>query len=172
MLWLFMFHPVFGAMASLIAELGIVWDPLLKGWDAMVLVILAATWKQISYNFVFFIAGLQAIPTTLLEASAIDGAGPFRRLRDIVLPLLSPTTFFLLVMNGIYAFFDTFGIIDAITEGGPGGATRTLIYKVYKDGFQGQDIGSSSAQSIILMLIVIILTVLQFRFIERRIAYH
>jgi sn-glycerol 3-phosphate transport system permease protein len=171
MLWLFMFHPAFGAVAALLADTGIGWDPLLNGRDAMLLVVGAAAWKQVSYNFVFFLAGLQAIPATLLEAAAIDGAGPFRRGCHIVLPLLSPTTFFLLVMNGIYAFFDTFGIIDATTEGGPGGATRTLIYKVYKDGFQGQDIGSAAAQSIILMLIVVAFTVLQFRLIDRRIAY-
>ncbi|PSM18734.1 MULTISPECIES: sn-glycerol-3-phosphate ABC transporter permease UgpA [Nitratireductor] len=171
MLWLFLFHPAFGVLALALRGLGIDWDPLLDGTDAMVLIVAAAAWKQVSYNFVFFFAGLQMIPRSLIEAAAIDGAGPMRRLRDIVLPLLSATTFFLLVMNVIYAFFDTFGIVDAVTEGGPGGATRILVYKVYKDGFQAQDYGSSAAQSIVLMAIVIVLTFLQFRYVERRVNY-
>jgi sn-glycerol 3-phosphate transport system permease protein len=171
MLWLFLFHPAFGVLALAMEELGLGWNPLLDGADAMALIVAAAAWKQVSYNFVFFFAGLQAIPRSLIEAAAIDGAGPLQRLRDIVLPLLSPTSFFLLVMNVIYAFFDTFGIVDAITEGGPGGATRILVYKVYKDGFQAQDFGSSAAQSIVLMAIVITLTVLQFRYVERRVTY-
>ncbi len=171
MLWLFLFHPAFGVLARALQELGVPWNPLLNGTDAMTLIVAAAAWKQVSYNFVFFFAGLQAIPRSLTEAAAIDGAGPLRRLRDIVLPLLSPTSFFLLVMNVIYAFFDTFGIVDAITAGGPGGATRILVYKVYKDGFQAQDFGSSAAQSLVLMAIVIALTILQFRFVERRVTY-
>ena len=171
MLWLFLFHPGFGVLALAMEEMGIAWNPLLDGADAMALIVAAAAWKQVSYNFVFFFAGLQAIPPALIEAAAIDGAGPLRRLRDIVLPLLSPTTFFLAVMNLIYAFFDTFGIVDAITEGGPGGATRILVYKVYRDGFQAQDIGGAAAQSVVLMAIVIALTVLQFRYIERRVTY-
>lgn len=171
MLWLFLFHPAFGVLALAMADLGLPWNPLLDGTDAMALVVAAAAWKQVSYNFVFFLAGLQAIPASLIEAAAIDGAGPLRRLRDVVLPLLGPTSFFLLVMNVIYAFFDTFGIVDAVTGGGPGGATRTLVYKVYTDGFQAQDLGSSAAQSIVLMVIVVTLTVLQFRFVEKRIAY-
>ncbi len=171
MLWLFLFHPGFGVLALAMEEMGIAWNPLLDGADAMALIVAAAAWKQVSYNFVFFFAGLQAIPPALIEAAPIDGAGPLRRLRDIVLPLLSPTTFFLAVMNLIYAFFDTFGIVDAITEGGPGGATRILVYKVYRDGFQAQDIGGAAAQSVVLMAIVIALTVLQFRYIERRVTY-
>ncbi|WP_051630571.1 sn-glycerol-3-phosphate ABC transporter permease UgpA [Afifella pfennigii] len=171
MLWLFLFHPAFGVLALALRDLHIDWNPLLDGGDAMALIVGAAAWKQVSYNFVFFLAGLQAIPKALLEAAMIDGAGPLRRLRDVVLPLLTPTTFFLLVMNLIYAFFDTFGIVDAITEGGPGGATRILVYKVYKDGFQAQDYGSSAAQSLVLMGLVIALTVVQFRFVERRVNY-
>ncbi|SME88513.1 carbohydrate ABC transporter membrane protein 1, CUT1 family [Tistlia consotensis] len=171
MLWLFLFHPAFGVLALALRDLGVGWNPLLDGGDAMLLIVAAAAWKQVSYNFVFFLAGLQAIPASLIEAAAIDGAGPARRLRDLVLPLLGPTSFFLLVMNVIYAFFETFGIVDAITGGGPGGATRLLVYKVYKDGFQAQDLGSSAAQSIVLMVIVVALTILQFRFVEKRVSY-
>jgi len=171
-LWLFLFHPVFGAVAFVLSKgLGLAWNPLLTGSHAMLLVVLAAAWKQVSYNFVFFLAGLQAIPRTTIEAAAIDGAGPFTRFRTIVLPLLSPVGFFLLVVNVVYAFFDTFGVIDAITKGGPGGATNILVYKVYADGFIGQDLGSSSAQSVILMLAVMALTLLQFRLLERRVHY-
>jgi len=171
MLWLFLFHPGFGVLALAMEEMGIAWNPLLDGADAMALIVAAAAWKQVSYNFVFFFAGLQAIPPALIEAAAIDGAGPLRRLRDIVLPLLSPTTFFLAVMNLIYAFFDTFGVIHATTVGGPGQATTILVYKVYADGFVGLNLGSSAAQSVILMLIVALLTAIQFRFIERRVQY-
>jgi sn-glycerol 3-phosphate transport system permease protein len=171
MLWLFMLHPAFGVFVPPLGALGVDWNPLLNGVDAMVLVVLAAAWKQVAYNFVFFLAGLQAIPASMLEAAAIDGAGPFRRLKDIVLPLLSPTVFFLIVMNLIYAFFETFALIDTITHGGPGGATRLLVFKIYRDGFQGQDIGSAAAQSIVLMLFVGVLTVLQFRYVERRVVY-
>ena len=171
-LWLFLFHPAYGAVAfALERGLGLKWDPLLNGVHGMTLVVVAAAWKQISYNFVFFIAGLQAIPRTLIEAAAIDGAGPFKRFCTIVLPLLSPITFFLLVMNTVFVFFDTFGIIDGITEGGPGDATNILVYKIYTDGFLGLDLGSSAAQSLVLMLMVVALTVVQFRYIERKVHY-
>jgi sn-glycerol 3-phosphate transport system permease protein len=170
-LWLFLFHPVFGVIAFALSRAGFAWNPLLSGVDAMTLVVLAAAWKQVSYNFVFFLAGMQAIPHTTIEAAAIDGAGPFTRFRTIVLPLLSPVGFFLLVVNIVYAFFDTFGVVDAVTKGGPGGATNILVYKVYADGFIGQDLGSSSAQSVILLLAVMALTFLQFRLLERRVHY-
>jgi sn-glycerol 3-phosphate transport system permease protein len=171
MLWLFMLHPAFGVFARLLEDLGLPWNPLLEGADAMVLVVVAAAWKQVSYNFVFFLAGLQAVPAHLTEAAAVDGAGPIRRLFDITLPLLSPTVFFLIVMNLIYSFFETFALIDTITQGGPGGATRLLVYKIYHDGFQGQDMGSAAAQSLVLMIFVGVLTVLQFRYVERRVVY-
>jgi len=170
-LWLFMFQPSLGILARGLRDLGIDWNPLLNGDHAMILVILAATWKQISYNFLFFLAGLQAIPKSIIEAAAIDGARPIRRFWTIVFPLLSPTTFFLLVVNIVYAFFDTFGIIDAMTGGGPSKATETLVYKVYQDGRLGGDLGGSAAQSVILMFIVIVLTAIQFRYIERRVNY-
>ncbi|MBL8382276.1 MAG: sn-glycerol-3-phosphate ABC transporter permease UgpA [Burkholderiales bacterium] len=170
-LWLFLFDPSVGTLAFALKRLGVDWNPLLDGGQAMTLVILAAAWKQVSYNFVFFLAGLQAIPRALLEAAAIDGAGPWSRFRRIVLPLLSPTAFFLAVVNVIYAFFDTFGVIDAATSGGPAKATEVLVYKVFHDGFKGQDFGSAAAQSVILMAIVIALTVAQFRFIERKVVY-
>ena len=170
-LWSFLFQPSLGILAQLIGQLGVDWNPLLKGKQAMMLVIGAATWKQISYNFLFFLAGLQAIPKSLIEAAAIDGAHPWRRFRTIVLPLLSPTTFFLLVVNIVYAFFDTFGIIDAITGGGPAKATETLVYKVFSDGRLGGDLGGSAAQSVILMAIVIALTSIQFRYVERKVTY-
>ena len=150
---------------------GYEWDHLLRGDQALALVVMASVWKQISYNFLFFLAGLQSIPKSLIEAAAIDGAGPGRRFWTIVFPLLSPTTFFLLVMNIIYSFFDTFGVIDATTQGGPAQATQILVYKVYHDGVKSADIGGSSAQSVILMIIVIALTVIQFRFIERKVQY-
>lgn len=171
-LWLFMFNPAVGVIAWWMRALGIDWNPVLDGSDAMWLVILASAWKQIAYNFLFFLAGLQSIPRSLLEAAAIDGAGPMRRFWTVVFPLLSPTTFFLLVVNLVYAFFDTFGVIAAVTQGGPAGATQTLVYKVYQDGIQNLDLGSSAAQSVILMAIVIVLTMLQFRFVERRVHYH
>ena len=171
MLWLFLFNPSIGSLAVLLRRLGVPWDPLLNGTDAMILVVAAAVWKQISYNFLFFLAGLQAIPKSLVEASAIDGASAWRRFRSIVFPLLAPTTFFLIVINTVYAFFDTFGIIHAVTGGGPVKATETLVYKVYNDGFVNLQLGISSAQSVILMALVIGLTAIQFRYVERRVHY-
>jgi len=170
-LWLFMFNPTLGVAAHWLRALGVDWNFLLNGDQALLLLVMAAVWKQISYNFVFFLAGLQAIPKSLIEAAAIDGAGPARRFWSIVFPLLSPTTFFLLVVNIVYAFFETFAIVDAITQGGPGQETSILVYKVYHDGFKALDFGGSAAQSVVLMVIVITLTVLQFRFIERRVNY-
>jgi sn-glycerol 3-phosphate transport system permease protein len=170
-LWLFMFQPSLGLVAQGMHSLGIPWNPLLDGTHAMILVVLAATWKQISYNFLFFLAGVQAIPRSVIEAAAVDGAGPNRRFWTITLPLLSPTVFFLLVVNVVYVFFDTFGIIDAVTGGGPARATETLVYKVYSDGKLGSDLGGSAAQSVILLAIVIGLTAIQFRYIERRVVY-
>ena len=171
MLWLFLFSPAMGTLAIRLRRAGFDWNPLLNGDQAMVMVVGAAAWKQISYNFLFFLAGLQAIPKSLIEAAAIDGAGPTRRFWTIVFPLLSPTTFFLLVVNTVYAFFDTFGIIHAVTGGGPGKSTETLVYKVYNDGFVNLNLGASSAQSVILMVIVIALTVIQFKYVERRVHY-
>jgi len=170
-LFLFMFQPTVGVVAFWMDALGLDWNFRTNGDQAMVLVVLAAAWKQISYNFLFFLAGLQAIPKSLIEAAAIDGAGPARRFWTIVFPLLSPTTFFLLVINVVYAFFDTFGIIHAVTDGGPARATTTLVYKVFTDGFIAQDLGGSAAQSVVLMVIVISLTVIQFRYLERRVHY-
>jgi sn-glycerol 3-phosphate transport system permease protein len=170
-LWWFLFNPTIGIVAYLLQAMGYRWNHFLSGDDALVLVIVAATWKQISYNFLFFLAGLQAIPRSLIEAAAIDGAGPAKRLWTIILPLLSPTTFFLLVVNVVYAFFDTFGIVHATTSGGPARATEILVYKVFNDGFLALDLGGSAAQSVILMLIVGALTVVQFRYIERRVEY-
>ncbi len=170
-LWFFMFNPSIGVAAYGLKALGYGWNHYLDGNDAMILVIVAAAWKQVSYNFLFFLAGLQAIPRSLIEAAAIDGAGPARRFWTIVFPLLTPTTFFLLVVNVVYAFFDTFGIIHATTAGGPPQATNILVYKVFNDGFIGLDLGGSAAQSAILMAIVIALTVVQFRYIERKVEY-
>ena len=170
-LWYFMFQPSLGMVARGLRGMGYDWNPLLNGNQAMVLVIVAATWKQISYNFLFFLAGLQAIPKSLIESAAIDGARPARRFWTIVFPLLSPTAFFLLVVNVVYVFFDTFGIIDAVTGGGPAKATTTLVYKVFADGRLGGDLGGSAAQSVILMFIVIALTAVQFRYVERRVNY-
>ncbi|MCA3178958.1 MAG: sn-glycerol-3-phosphate ABC transporter permease UgpA [Burkholderiaceae bacterium] len=170
-LWLFMFNPSIGVLAWWLKAAGISWNPTLDGSDAMWLVIFASAWKQIAYNFLFFLAGLQSIPKSLLEAAAIDGARPLRRFWTIVFPLLSPTTFFLLVVGLVYAFFDTFGIISAITQGGPAAATETLVYKVYKDGVHNLDLGGSAAQSVVLMVLVVGLTILQFRFVERRVHY-
>jgi sn-glycerol 3-phosphate transport system permease protein len=170
-LWIFMFQPSLGVLARGLRDLGVDWNPLLNGNHAMVMVVLAATWKQISYNFLFFLAGLAAIPRSVIEAAAIDGARPMRRFWTIIFPLLSPTTFFLLVVNIVYAFFDTFGIIDAMTGGGPSKATETLVYKVYADGRMGSDLGGSAAQSVILMIIVIGLTAVQFRYVERKVTY-
>jgi sn-glycerol 3-phosphate transport system permease protein len=170
-LWLFLFNPSIGLVAYYLKIVGYNWNHLLNGGEAMFLVVIAAAWKQVSYNFLFFLAGLQAIPRSLVEAAAIDGAGPVRRFWTIIFPLLSPTTFFLIVVNIVYAFFETFGIIHTITEGGPGKSTEILVYKVYADGFVGQDLGGSAAQSVVLMVIVISLTVIQFRFIERKVHY-
>ncbi|MEA2858357.1 MAG: sn-glycerol 3-phosphate transport system permease protein [Methylobacteriaceae bacterium] len=170
-LFIFLFQPSLGLLARGLTALGVDWNPLLDGRQALTLVIVAATWKQISYNFLFFLAGLQAIPKSLIEAAAIDGARPWRRFFTIVFPLLSPTTFFLIAVNIVYVFFDTFGIIDAVTGGGPAQATQTLVYKVYSDGRLGGDLGGSAAQSVILMLIVVALTSLQFRFVERKVTY-
>jgi len=170
-LWIFMFDPSLGMLARGLQSLGVPWNPRLNGNHAMLLVILAATWKQISYNFLFFLAGLQSIPKSVIEAAAIDGAGPLRRFWTIIFPLLSPTTFFLLVVNVVYVFFDTFGIIDAVTGGGPAGSTTTMVYKVYADGRLGGDLGGSAAQSVVLMVVVIALTAIQFRYIERKVQY-
>jgi len=170
-LWLFMFAPSIGVVSYALRKSGIQWNALLNGDQAMLLIIMAAVWKQISYNFLFFLAGLSSIPKSLIEAAAIDGAGPWRRFWTIVFPLLSPTTFFLLVINMVYAFFDTFGIVDAATEGGPGKDTAILVYKVYYDGFKALDLGGSAAQSVVLMMIVIVLTVAQFRFVEKKVNY-
>ncbi|QPC85757.1 sn-glycerol-3-phosphate ABC transporter permease UgpA [Mesorhizobium sp. NBSH29] len=171
MLWLFLFNPSIGTLAYGLRWMGISWDPLLNGTDAMILVVAAASWKQISYNFLFFVAGLQAIPKTLIEAAAIDGAGPTKRFWTIVFPLLAPTTFFLLVINTTYAFIDTFGIIHTVTGGGPGKATETLVYKLYNDGFVNLILGDSAAQSVILMAMVVALAIFQFRFVEKRVHY-
>jgi sn-glycerol 3-phosphate transport system permease protein len=170
-LWMFLFDPTLGIVAYFLQFAGVDWNHRMDGNHAMILIILAASWKQISYNFLFFIAGMQAIPRSLIEAAAMDGAGPFRRFWTIVFPLLSPTTFFLLVVNMVYAFFDTFGIVHAVTKGGPAQATQILVYKVYNDGFIGLDLGGSAAQSVILMAIVIGFTVIQFKYIERRVVY-
>jgi sn-glycerol 3-phosphate transport system permease protein len=160
-----------GLVAYALGQIGFEWNHLLVSSHAMTLVVAAAVWKQISYNFLFFLAGLQSIPKSLIEAAAIDGASPWRRFWTIVFPLLSPTTFFLLVINVVYAFFDTFAIIDAATRGGPGKDTAILVYKVYYDGFKALDLGGSAAQSVVLMAIVIALTVVQFRFVEKKVNY-
>ena len=170
-LWLFMFAPSVGIVSYALRALGFDWNHLLNGHHAMTLIVLAAVWKQISYNFLFFLAGLQSIPKSLIEAAAIDGARPWRRFWTIVFPLLSPTTFFLLVINVVYAFFDTFAIVDTATQGGPGTATRILVYKVYHDGFKAMDLGGSAAQSVVLMVIVVALTIIQFRFVEKKVQY-
>jgi sn-glycerol 3-phosphate transport system permease protein len=170
-LWLFLFQPSLGIVAKWLRQAGVDWNPLLRSDQAMALVVLAATWKQISYNFLFFLAGLQAIPRGVMEAAAIDGARPARRFWTITFPLLSPTAFFLLVINVVYVFFDTFGIIDTITQGGPSKATETLVYKVYVDGKLGSNLGGSAAQSVILLAIVMVLTAVQFRYIERKVTY-
>jgi sn-glycerol 3-phosphate transport system permease protein len=170
-LWWFIFNPNIGIMTYTLRGFGYDWNHRTSGTDAMILVIIAAAWKQISYNFLFFLAGLQSVPQSLIEAAAIDGASRFKRFWTIVFPLLSPITFFLLVVNIVYAMFDTFGVIHATTEGGPSQATNILVYKVYRDGFVNNNLGSSAAQSVILMAIVIVLTVIQFRYIERRVNY-
>jgi sn-glycerol 3-phosphate transport system permease protein len=170
-LWAFLFAPSIGIVTYVLKRAGIDWNWIINGDQAMLLVVVASVWKQISYNFLFFLAGLQSIPRSLIEAAAIDGAGPARRFWTIVFPLLSPTTFFLLVVNIVYAFFDTFGVIDATTQGGPAQATQILVYKVYHDGVKSADLGGSSAQSVVLMFIVIVLTAVQFRFIEKKVQY-
>ncbi len=170
-LWLFIFHPSIGQVGQGLRALGVPWDYRLDGGQALGLVIFVSAWKQVSYNFLFFLAGLQSIPKTIVEAATVDGATPTRRFVQVIFPLLSPTTFFLLVVNIIYSFFDTFGVIHAITQGGPGRATTTLMYRLYRDGWINLDLGGSSAQSVLLMSAVILLTVIQFRFIERRVHY-
>ena len=170
-LWMFMFAPSVGILSYVLEQLGVQWNFLLNGTQAMTLIVTAAVWKQLSYNFLFFLAGLQAIPKSLVEAAAIDGAQPWRRFWTIQFPLLSPITFFLLVINVVYAFFDTFAIVDASTQGGPGKDTAILVYKVYYDGFKALDLGGSAAQSVVLMFIVIVLTVIQFRYVEKKVNY-
>lgn len=170
-LWRFLFNPAIGVISNLLDKFGYHWDYTINGHQALLLVVIAAAWQQFSYNFVFFIAGLQAIPKSLIEAAAIDGAGPFKRFWTILFPLLAPTTFFLMIMNLIYSFFNTFGVIQVVTQGGPAGATNILVYKVYNDGFVGLNLGGSSAQSVVLMAIVIVLTVIQFRYIEKKVHY-
>ncbi len=170
-LWLFMFHPNIGIFGRMLNAAGIAWDYKLDGDQAMLLIILASAWKQVSYNFIFFLAGLQSIPKSVLEAAAIDGARPLRRFWTVTFPLLSPTAFFLLVVNLVYAFFDTFGVIHSLTQGGPGKSTETLIYRVYTDGVMNLNLGSSAAQSVILMILVIGLTIVQFRYVERKVHY-
>ncbi len=170
-LWLFMFAPSIGVVSYSLRAMGIDWNHLLNGTHAMILIVLAAVWKQISYNFLFFLAGLQSIPKSLIEAAAIDGAGPWRRFWTVQFPLLTPTTFFLLVINIIYVFIETFAIIDASTQGGPGKDTAVLVYKVYYDGFKALDLGGSASQSVVLMVILVALTVVQFRYVERRVHY-
>jgi len=170
-LWVFMFDPTLGIITYALSYLGYEWNHKLNGTEAMALVVIAAAWKQVAYNFLFFLAAMQSIPKSLIEAAAIDGAGPLRRFWSIIFPLITPTTFFLLVINVVYAFFDTFGIIHAVTQGGPANSTQILVYKVFSDGFIGLDLGGSAAQSVVLMAIVITLTVVQFRFVEKRVEY-
>lgn len=170
-LWMFLLSPSLGVLSHLLGWLGIRWDYMVNGTHAMILIVIAAIWKQISYNFLFFLAGLQSIPKSLIEAAAIDGAGPVKRFFTIVFPLISPTTFFLLVVNVVYAFFDTFAIVEATTHGGPGKDTEILVYKVFSDGFKGGDLGSAAAQSVVLMLVVILLTVVQFKYVEKKVQY-
>lgn len=170
-LWVFMFTPSMGVVSHALQQAGLDWNHLLNSTHAMILIVTAAVWKQISYNFLFFLAALHSVPKSLIEAAAIDGAGPWSRFWSIQLPLITPTAFFLLVVNIVYAFFDTFAIIDATTSGGPGKATAILVYKVYQDGFKAMDLGGSAAQSVILMTIVIVLTIVQFRYIEKRVNY-
>jgi sn-glycerol 3-phosphate transport system permease protein len=170
-LWYFIFNSTTGLLPYYLSFFGVRWNHELNGTHAMILIIIAAAWKQIAYNFLFFLAGLQSVPNSLMEAAAIDGSGPVKRFFDISLPLLSPTTFFLFIVNVNYTMFDTFSIIDATTEGGPAQSTNILVYKVYQDGYLGLNLGSSSAQSVLLMLIVIVLTFVQFRFVERRVQY-
>jgi sn-glycerol 3-phosphate transport system permease protein len=168
---MFLFNPTLGIATHWLRGFGITWNHVLDGDQAMILIILATVWKQVSYNFIFFLAGLQSIPKSVIEAAAIDGAGAWRTFRSIIFPLLSPTTFFLFVINVVYVFFDTFAIVDAATGGGPANATEILVYKVYHDGFKALDIGGSAAQSVVLMAVVIVLTFLQFRYVEKKVQY-
>ena len=170
-LWVFMFNPTLGIISYALEFVGVNWNHYLNGEQAMALVIFAAAWKQIAYNFLFYLAAMQSIPRSVIEAAAIDGAGPIRRFATIIFPLIAPTTFFLLVINAVYAFFETFGIVHAVTQGGPANSTTILVYKVYNDGFVGLDLGGSAAQSVILMALVICMTVVQFRFVERKVQY-
>lgn len=170
-LWVFMFNPTLGILSYCLDFIGVNWNHYLNGGQAMALVIMAAAWKQIAYNFLFYLAAMQSIPKSVVEAAAIDGAGPIKRFWTIVFPLITPTVFFLLIINMVYAFFDTFGIIHAVTQGGPAKSTEILVYKVYNDGFVGLDLGGSAAQSVILMVLVIAMTVVQFRFVERKVEY-
>lgn len=170
-LWMFIFNPTLGTLSHALRAFGVDWNYMIHSGHALTLIVVAAVWKQVSYNFIFFLAGLQAVPKSLLEAAAMDGAGPFRRFWTVVFPLLSPTTFFLLVMNVVYAFFETFAIVDATTMGGPGQDTNVLVYKVFVDGFRNMNFGGSAAQSVVLMVMVIALTIVQFRYIERRVNY-
>ena len=167
-LWLFLLQPQFGLLGRWLNGHGIAWDYVVNGGQAFTMVAVASAWKQVSYDFIFFLAGLQSIPRAVTEAARMDGARGWHRFRTITFPLLAPTTFFLLVVNLVYAAFDTFGTIWALTQGGPGKDTETLVIKVYRDGMVNQDIGGSAAQSVVLMLGVIALTVLQFRFLGRR----
>jgi len=170
-LWVFMFNPTLGIFPYFLGFFGYDWNHYLNGGQAMLLVILAAAWKQVAYNFLFYLAAMQAIPKSIIEAGAIDGARPIRRFWTLIFPLVSPTTFFLLVINAVYAFFDTFGIIHAVTQGGPANSTTILVYKVFNDGFVGLDLGGSAAQSVILMLLVIVMTFIQFRYVENKVEY-
>ena len=171
LLWWFMFNPSIGILPYILRQFGYDWNHRLDGNDAMILIVIASAWKQISYNFLFFVAGLQSVPQSVIEAASIDGAGPFKRFWTVVFPLISPTTFFLAVINVTYALFDTFPIVDSTTSGGPSQSTNTLVYKVYADGFVGLNLGPSAAQSVVLMLIVVALTVVQFRWIEKKVQY-
>ncbi|MBC5768477.1 ABC transporter permease subunit [Ramlibacter albus] len=170
-LWAFLFNPAVGPLAHVMQDMGLAWDPNRNGTDAMVLVVLAASWKHICYDYIFLLAGLLAIPSSLIEAAAVDGAGPLRRFFSVGLPLLGPTVFFLAVMNFVYGFFEVFAIVHAVTKGGPAGATNVLVYKVFTDGFVNLDLGSSAAQSVILMTFALLLTLLQFRYVERKVNY-
>ncbi|MBU6271989.1 MAG: sn-glycerol-3-phosphate ABC transporter permease UgpA [Betaproteobacteria bacterium] len=170
-LWMFLFNPTLGVVTHWLRGVGVTWNHVLDGDQAMLLIIMATVWKQISYNFIFFLAGLQSIPRSLIEAAALDGAGAWRSFRYVIFPLLSPTTFFLFVVNIVYVFFDTFAIVDAVTSGGPANATEILVFKVYHDGFKALDIGGSAAQSVVLMVIVVALTFLQFRYVEKKVQY-
>jgi sn-glycerol 3-phosphate transport system permease protein len=171
MLMRFLFDPAIGIFPYWMAKFGYTWNFNTHAWQALFLVIITASWQQVSYNFIFYLASIKALPKSMMEAASLDGAGPFRRFFTITFPMLSPITFFLIVINMLYAFFDTFGIIQVVTQGGPANATQTLVYKVYQDGFLGLDFGSSAAQSVLLMLIIAVLTVIQFRFIEKRVHY-